>query len=107
MFENGFIASKILLNYKKLGYKQGLIHIYLSDGNLEEILEKISQMRGIISLQVHMGNLDIHAELVYKEGSELVKAITSIKKMKGVEKIVWSEQVLEYPVKVSIPSKIL
>ena len=106
LFENGFIVSKVHLNYKKLGYKQGLVHIFLSDGILEEILEKISQMRGIISLQVHMGNLDIHAELVYKEGSELVKAITSIKKMNGVEKIIWSEQVLEYPVKNSIPSKI-
>ena len=107
LFENGFIVSKVHPNYKKLGYKQGLVHIYLSDGNLEEILEKISQMSGIISLQVHMGNLDIHAELVYKEGSELVKAITSIKKMKGVEKTVWSEQVLEYPIKISNPSKIL
>ncbi|HYG00232.1 MAG TPA: hypothetical protein VD815_09075 [Candidatus Saccharimonadales bacterium] len=64
---------------------------------MEEILEKISQIRGIISLQVHMGNLDVHAGLVYKEGSELVKAITSIKKMKGVEKIVWSEQALAHP----------
>jgi DNA-binding Lrp family transcriptional regulator len=107
LFENGFITSKVHLNYKKLGYKQGLVHIYLSDGNLEEILEEISKMRGIISLEVHMGNLDIHAELVYKEGSELVKAITSIKKMKGVEKTVWSEQVLEYPVKISNPPKIL
>ena len=102
LFENNFITSKVHLNYKKLGYKQGIVHIYLSDGNLEEILGKISQMRGIVSLQVHMGNLDIHAELVYKEGSELMKTITSIKKMKGVEKIVWSEQVLVNPFKMGL-----
>lgn len=104
---NEFIISKTELNYEKFGYKQGLIHIYLSDGNLEDILEKVSMLGGIISLDVHIGNSDILAGVVYKQGRELLKVITSIKRMGGIDRIIWSELVLEYPVKRNIMEEIL
>jgi hypothetical protein len=96
---NEFIISKLDHNYKKFGYKQGLVHIYLNKGNLDGILQKVSMLSGIISLDVHIGNSDILAGAVYKKGSELLGIIISIKKMKGVERTVWSELVLEYPIK--------
>lgn len=68
---NDFIKSKIELNYKKFGYKQGLVHIYLNNGNLEGIMEKLSLLKGIISIEVHIGNSDILTGIIYKEGSEL------------------------------------
>lgn len=106
LYENQFLVSKVNINYKKLGYTQGLLHIYLSDGNLEDILEKVSKITGIISIQVHIGNSDILAGLVYKKGYELLKVITSIKKMDGVENVVWSEQVSEYHIQNRIPNEV-
>lgn len=102
-----FIISKIDLNYKKFGYKQGLLHIYLNDGNLENILEKLSTLKGIISIEVHIGNSDILAGVIYKEGYDLLGIIASIKKMEGVERLVWSELVLEYPIKRKNPKETL
>ena len=106
LYENQFLISKVNINYKKLGYTQGLVHIYLSDGNLEDILENVSKIIGIISIQVHIGNSDILAGLVYKKGYELLKVIAGIKKMDGVENVVWSEQVSEYHIQNRIPNEV-
>jgi predicted transcriptional regulator len=64
---NEFIISKLDHIYKKFGYKQGLVHIYLNNGNLEDILEKVSMMSDIISLDVHIVNSNILAGVVYKK----------------------------------------
>ena len=107
LIENEFITSRPELNYKKFGYKQGLVHIYLNDGNLDEILDQLSNLMGIVSIEVHIGNSDILAGIVYKEGPGLLKVITSIKKMEGVERVEWSEMILQYPIKRNIPKDIL
>jgi DNA-binding Lrp family transcriptional regulator len=96
LIENGFIVSKNQINYTKFGFKSGSIHIYLSNGNMDEILDKVSKLKGVTSLEVHIGNSDIIADVVYKEGKDLLKLITAIKKIEGVERIVWSEKILEY-----------
>ena len=62
---------------------------------------------GIVSIEVHIGNSDILAGIVYKEGPGLLKVITRIKKMEGVERIEWSEMILQYPIKRNIPEDIL
>ena len=52
-------------NCQILGISKVLLHIYLSDGKLRETAEKISEMEGIISVSLHIGNSDILAEFVY------------------------------------------
>jgi hypothetical protein len=63
------------------------LHIYLTDGNLKETATKISEMEGIISVALHVGNSDILAEFVYVNADSLVDIISSIKKIEGVERI--------------------
>lgn len=98
LINRNLIISKTELNYKLLGFTQGALHIYLSDGNLDELLHKLSEMEFITSLEVHIGNSDIMAGVVYGEGIDLLNIIASIKKLPGVERVVWSELVMEYPV---------
>lgn len=96
LIEKGFIISKNQIDFTKLGFKSGTLHIYLDDGNFDAILDKVSKLKGVISLEVHIGNSDIIAGVVYKVGSELLQLITTIKKLNSVERIVWSERILEY-----------
>lgn len=96
LIEKGFIVSKNQINFTKLGFKSGTVHIYLDDGNFDAILDKVSTLKGVISLEVHIGNSDIIAGVVYKLGSELLQLITTIKKLNSVERILWSERILEY-----------
>jgi len=98
LVEKGFVVSKNYIDFKRFGFKSGTIHIYLNDGNVDSILENVSKLKGVTLLEVHIGNSDIIAGVVYKEGRELHKIITTIKKMEGVERIVWSELIFEYAI---------
>ena len=69
------------------------MHIYLSDGKLRETAEKISEMEGIISVSLHIGNSDILAVFVYVNADSIVDIISSIKKIEGVERILWSQEI--------------
>lgn len=96
LIENGYIATKNHIDFTKFGFKSGTIHIYLDDGNIDAILAKASKLKGVTSLEVHIGNSDIIAGVIYKEGKELLDVIAAVKRMQGVERIVWSERIFEY-----------
>jgi Lrp/AsnC family transcriptional regulator, regulator for asnA, asnC and gidA len=93
------ITPRVQLNYEKLGLKTGLLHIYLKNGNIDQISKKVYEIDGITSFEIHIGNSDILANVVYKEGKELLNIITTIKKIEGVERIVWSERIYQSPSK--------
>lgn len=97
LIEKGFVVSKNHIDFAKFGFKSGSIHIYLRNGNIDAVLEKVSKLKGVTTLEVHIGNSDIIAEVVYREGYDLLNLITRIKNMEGVGRIVWSERILEYP----------
>lgn len=95
LFEKGFLESRTVPNYKKLGFKRGLLHVYVSNGDAERIGEKLATLKGIISASLHIGNSDLVGEFVYRDSMEILDLISSVKKIGGVENTVWSEEVLE------------
>ena len=97
----GYINSKVEVNHQKLGFKTGLMHVYLRNGNIEEMTKKILDLDHITYVEVHIGNSDILGNVVYKEGIELLNLISAIKKMEGVDKILWSERIYQSPSKVN------
>ena len=98
LIDKGFIVSKNQIDFTKFGFKSGSIHIYLDNGNMNAILDKVSKFQGVTSLEVHIGNSDIIAEIIYKHGRDLLNIITAVKKLEGVERIVWSEFIYGYPI---------
>lgn len=93
LFERGLITSSVDLNYEKLGYKRGLLHIYLADGLVNEVGENLVTRPGILSVAVHIGNSDLVALFIYKDSKQLLDIISESKKIKGVERVLWSEEV--------------
>jgi hypothetical protein len=75
-----------------------MIHVYLADGNMRHTAEKIARLDGITSVSLHIGNSDIIGDFVYKDSDQIVDLIASIKKLEGVERTVWSEEVVVLPV---------
>ena len=98
LFEKGLIVTRTEPNYEKLGFKRGLIHIYLSKGEIESVGRAISKMKGIISASVHVGNSDIVGFFIYRNTWQLLKMTSDVKKVPGVEKIMWSEEVYSIPI---------
>jgi Lrp/AsnC family transcriptional regulator, regulator for asnA, asnC and gidA len=91
--EKELIVTKTEPNYEKLGFKRGLIHIYLSKGEIDSVGQKLSKMRGIISASVHVGNSDLVGFFIYRNTKQLLKMTTDVKQIQGVEKVMWSEEV--------------
>ena len=97
ILEKGLVQHFFKPNYKQLGLKKGMIHVYLADGNMKSTAEKVAKMDGITSVAIHIGNSDVVADYVYKDSEQLVDILSSIKKLEGVERTVWSEEVFILP----------
>jgi hypothetical protein len=84
-------------NYKKLGLKKGLLHVYLRTGNIKQAAEDLLSNDGIMSSAVHVGNSDVVGEFVYEDSEQLVDLISKVKELENVDRVVWSEEVYLYP----------
>lgn len=93
ILQSELVTQEYQPNFKMLGIKKGLLHTYLRDGKLRKTAEKISEMEGILSVTIHVGNSDIVSEFVYDNSEDLVDIIASIKDIEGVTHIVWSEEI--------------
>ena len=93
--QRGDLVTIREFNYKKYGYKMGLLHVYLTNGNAQSISEKIARIRGISCVSIHIGNSDIVAKYVCRDSQDMLDIIAAIKNIEGVQRIVWSEQVKE------------
>jgi DNA-binding Lrp family transcriptional regulator len=93
LFEKELVSTKVELNYQKLGYKRGLLHIYLQKGLMEQIGKSIVKKRGMLSVSVHVGNSDLVALFVYRDTKDLIETIGEIKEIEGVDRVLLSEEV--------------
>jgi Lrp/AsnC family transcriptional regulator for asnA, asnC and gidA len=93
------VTTRIQPNFKRLGIKRGLVHVYLNNGDIKARTNDIACMEGFLSASIHVGNSDIVGEFIYEDSGLLVDAISTIKHMTGVEKVQWSEEVLSVDAK--------
>ena len=84
---SGVVHVKIEPNFPTLGIKKGLLHVYLTNGDIKEIATKMSKMDGILSSSVHVGNSDVVGEFVYTDSDQLVDTISNIRHLDGVSKV--------------------
>lgn len=96
---SGLVKNSTQIDYESLGFNTGLAHIYLNDGDIDQTAKKVYELDGITYVEIHIGNSDILGNVVYKNGKELLNTISTIKKIKGIEKVVWSERVYRSPTK--------
>jgi DNA-binding Lrp family transcriptional regulator len=95
---SGIVTMRIEPNFRRLGIKKGLLHVYLSTGDIKECTLKVAKMEGMLSASVHVGNSDIVGEFVYEDSEQLVDTISNIKHLDGVDRVMWSEEVYAVPV---------
>ena len=93
IIKNGLVEIKILPNFRRIGLKKGLLHIYIRTGSIKETALEISKFDGVLSSSVHVGNSDIVAEFVYEDSEQLIDTIVKIKGLESVERVLWSEEV--------------
>ena len=96
---SGIVTMSLVPNFKRLGIKKGLLHVYLSNGDIKKSAVKLAQTDGILSTGVHVGNSDIVGEFVYEDSKKLVDTIYNIKHFGGVDRVLWSEEVYKVALK--------
>jgi DNA-binding Lrp family transcriptional regulator len=87
----GYVSHIFRPNFRKLGLKEGPLHVYLSTGEMKKVAEDLLSIDGIMSVGVHVGKSDIVAEYVYEDTEQLVDLISHVKKMVEVDRVLWSE----------------
>jgi len=104
LIKMGWIKQTFELDYSRLGFKRGMLHIYLSDGDVYSVAEQVSKMAGVLSVTVHVGNSDVVANYVSRDSGELLELTIQVKKLPHIQRIVWSEEVAAIPGRSSIMS---
>jgi len=87
------VTSRTEPNYKQLGYSKGIVHLYINNIDARVTAHKLGEIPGVISVSIHIGNSDIVGEIVYKNSMEVLDLIAKCKRIEGVTRIVWSEEV--------------
>lgn len=64
IIRDGLVDLRIQPNFRKIGVKKGLMHVYVRTGNIKETVLEISKVDGVLSSSDHLGNSDVVAEFV-------------------------------------------
>jgi DNA-binding Lrp family transcriptional regulator len=95
LLKNETVRIRYELNYDKLGFRKGLLHVYLKNGNIQGIADQIAKIEGMQSTSIHIGNSDIVGLFVFEETQHLLDILSNCKKIEGVDRVVWSEEVMK------------
>ncbi|HVX02659.1 MAG TPA: hypothetical protein VHA09_05860 [Nitrososphaera sp.] len=93
LIQNGALRPTFELGYSKLRIKKGFLHVYLNDGNIQSMVDRLLAYDGVFCVGVHLGNSDIIGTFVFSDSREVLDLISQTKDMEGVERVVWSEEV--------------
>ncbi len=91
------IRQKYEIDYVKMGYRVGYVHVYVENGSVRQIAEKVRQVNGTETVTIHVGNSDIVARYVCQSNTEILSLLERLKHIDGVAKVVWSEEVDTLP----------
>jgi DNA-binding Lrp family transcriptional regulator len=97
LFENNIVKSRIEPNYTQLGYNKGVVHLYINNVDTMATSQKLAEIQGVISVSIHIGNSDIVGSIIYRNSMEVLDLIAKCKRIEGVIKVVWSEEVYTLP----------
>jgi DNA-binding Lrp family transcriptional regulator len=97
LFEKNTVKNRVEPNYKQLGYSKGVIHLYINNVDAIAVSQKLADIPGVVSVSIHIGNSDIVGDIVYKNSMEVLDLIAKCKRIEGVTKVIWSEEVYSLP----------
>ena len=97
LIQKGVLVSKFHVDYEKIGYRTGLIYVFKMKGNSNETVKAISKLKGITSIENHIGDSHILVSVVFKLSSDLSDIIDGITQMEGVQGVTWSERIPNSP----------
>jgi DNA-binding Lrp family transcriptional regulator len=93
IYVNQYINRKNELNYNKLGFRKGYLHISLKGDNSYKVAQKLAGIKNIISVSQVTGGFDIMGVCIFKDNNDLFNLLEKIKTIERVDKVTWVEEV--------------
>jgi DNA-binding Lrp family transcriptional regulator len=97
LFEKNAVKSRIEPNYRQLGYNKGVVHLYINNVDTMAVSQKLAEIQGVVSVSIYIGKSDIVGDIIYRNSMEVLDLIAKCKRIEGVIKVVWSEEVYTLP----------
>jgi DNA-binding Lrp family transcriptional regulator len=98
IFENNIVRNRVEPDYAHLGLSKGLLHVYVNGKDALQVAGELAKLDGITGVSLHIGNSDVVGEIIYRNSIDVLNAISSAKRIEGVERVVWSEEVMSLPI---------
>jgi DNA-binding Lrp family transcriptional regulator len=107
--EDNYLSLAYSLDLRDLGYRRVDLLIYTGGGGAQPIARELLKRDNVVSVGRSIGEhtIDLRAEVIIKDNSELLGLLEAVKAMHGVRDVVWSEVVDLMGAKRSVPSAII
>jgi DNA-binding Lrp family transcriptional regulator len=107
--ESEFLEVAYSLKLEKLGWRTADLLISTSKGMASAIGKELLTHNSITRVCRSIGEhtIDLHAEIVFKNNTELLNVIERIKALDGVKDVVWTEPVEVVGKNMPVPDKVL
>jgi DNA-binding Lrp family transcriptional regulator len=107
--ERTYLRHTYSLNLTSLGYRRIDLLIYTGGGATDQIAHELLKRDEVVYVGRSIGEhtIDLRAEVIIKDNSELLGLLELIKGMPSVKDVIWSEIVSVIGEKRSIPSGII
>jgi hypothetical protein len=98
VFENQYIRTKKEMDYSKLGFRKGYLHISIKRTTSRQVSQRLSDIAGIIGILEVLGSYDILCACIYIDSANLFSLIEKIKEIEGVAKVDYTEEVNSFEI---------
>lgn len=107
--ERTYLEHAYSLNLANLGFRRVDLLIFTGGGATQAIAQELLHRDEVVYVGRSIGEhtIDLRAEVIIEDNSELLGLLESVKAMDGVKDVIWSEIVNVVGRKRSVPSSII
>jgi DNA-binding Lrp family transcriptional regulator len=107
--EREYLEFRYVLKLSSLGFRRVDLFIYTGGGGTDTVAKELLKHDEVVYVGSSVGEhtIDLRAEIIIKDNSELLSVLERVKAMPGVRDVVWSEIVEVLGRKTSIPPSII
>jgi DNA-binding Lrp family transcriptional regulator len=107
--EENYLSLAYSFDLRNLGFRRVDLLIYTGGGGAQPIATELLKRDNVVSVGRSIGEhtIDLRAEVIIKDNSELLGLLEAVKAMAGVRDVVWSEVVDVMGAKRNVPSAII
>jgi DNA-binding Lrp family transcriptional regulator len=107
--EQEYLEFRYVLKLSSLGFRRVDLFIYTGGGGTGSVAKELMKHDEVVYVGSSVGEhtIDLRAEIIIRDNSELLDVLERVKAMPGVRDVVWSEIVQVLGRKLSIPPAII